>query len=165
MTSEVGSAVATLLPPQKWELQPWCTYHVEDYAGWRNDNVSVSTPITREEFERRAAQSSTRPKHPVIPDGARTVPTVVTTLRELPVGAIFVCQDAWGDGTTLEVKLSNHGFNVADTDSCYTGSTHSGRGGPMLADVNVQEIGMSPEVAFVIRVAAGMSVAEARNCQ
>jgi hypothetical protein len=101
-------------------------------------------------------------RHPVIPEDARTVPVAVTTLGELPDGAIFIAQDSWNDGRTLYVKRSNYGRTSDETGTCLIGSTVGDRGAYM-SGILVQEVNVSPEIAFVLRLAAGMTVAEARR--
>jgi hypothetical protein len=63
----------------------------------------------------------------------------LTTLGELPVGATFVRHDEWGDGHTLYVKLANHGY-TSDTASCHCGTLSGGSTGPIVSEIQVQEI-------------------------
>lgn len=70
-------------------------------------------------------------------------------LGELPVGALFVSHGEWSDGSTVFVKLADHGFSPNDKTSCHVGNTLTGRTGPLMADVEVQELRVGPELAAV----------------
>jgi len=71
-------------------------------------------------------------------------------LADLPVGAVFVRHDEYGDGNTLHVKLTNHSFGRDDHRACGVGTTTSGSTGNLLATCQVQEIKVSVAVQEVL---------------
>ena len=70
-------------------------------------------------------------------------------LRDLAVGAIFIRHDEWGDGQSLHVKISDHGYDRGDKSACGVGRVASGYSGPLVADIDVQEVKMGPELAAI----------------
>ena len=75
---------------------------------------------------------------------------VLTTLGDLPVGAFFTRHDQWGDCSTLYVKVNDHSWKPDDHSACCVQSTYGVNNGPLLANIKVQRIRISPDVAKVL---------------